>query len=240
MAEHTRNAGIECLLRAFIAPEQRSGEAPRNKDELRYLIAGVFSWFYEGAVPKKGREAHIITKVLEHVAAELNTAQPPAPPTPPRRRGASAATPATDSTADAAEQGGKAKAKPPLRCQWGMGDHKSKRSGSTPLLDTETHAAALALALNCSAWSWLCQTSRGFLNVLASKHSPRLRQTYQHSSAPTLYTIYLLASKQPAAAQHGRSSSEGEAPPTPLWRPRAPPASSAPPPRLQPTVPPSP
>ena len=107
MAEHTRNAGIECLLRAFIAPEQRSGEAPRNKDELRYLIAGVFSWFYEGAVPKKGREAHIITKVLEHVAAELNTAQPPAPPTPPRRRGASAATPATESTADAAEQGGR-------------------------------------------------------------------------------------------------------------------------------------
>ena len=60
--DQTRNAGIECLLQAFIATKQRSGEAPRSKDELRSLIAGVSSWFFEGAMPKKGQEGHIFAR----------------------------------------------------------------------------------------------------------------------------------------------------------------------------------
>ena len=138
VSDQTRNAGTECLLQAFIATKQRNGEAPRSKDELRHLIAGVFSWFFEGATPKKGQEGHILAKILEHVTAELNKAQPPRTPDAAAAGGAGA-TPDTAGTA-------KAKPKVPPRCQWGSGNHKARRGGTSALLDTQTHAAALALA----------------------------------------------------------------------------------------------
>ena len=138
VSDQTRNAGTECLLQAFIATKQRNGEAPRSKDELRHLIAGMFSWFFEGATPKKGQEGHILAKILEHVTAELNKAQPPRTPDAAAAGGAGA-TPDTAGTA-------KAKPKVPPRCQWGSGNHKARRGGTSALLDTQTHAAALALA----------------------------------------------------------------------------------------------
>ena len=124
--------GVDCVLKAFIAPPQQRQGPARSKSELQGLIVGVFCWFLDGVVPKRGQQDAIVIKVCAHVVAELKKAQPP----PAAAGGGGAGQTPTTAT------GGDSAAKPSTLFQWGDGRSAAKRSVESLLTFTPTCAAA--------------------------------------------------------------------------------------------------